>query len=35
MEKVKINFKEVWDDVLVNGSLLVIGQYFLTMLGMG
>lgn len=35
MEKVKINFKEVWDDVLVNGSLLVIGQYFLGMLGMG
>jgi hypothetical protein len=33
-EKVKINFKEIWDDVWVNGSLLAIGTYFMHLLGM-
>jgi hypothetical protein len=34
MKKVKLNFKEIWDDVWVNGSLLVIGSYFMKLLGM-
>lgn len=32
-EKVKINFKEIWDDVWVNGTILVISSYFMTLLG--
>jgi len=34
-EKVKINFKEIWDDVWVNGTIMAISSYFLALLGMG
>lgn len=33
MKKVKFNFKEVWDDIWVNGTILVISSYFMAMLG--
>lgn len=32
-EKVKINFKEIWDEIWVNGTILVISSYFMTLLG--
>jgi hypothetical protein len=32
-EKVKINFREIWDDVWVNGTIVIISSYFMALLG--
>lgn len=33
-EKVKINFREIFDDVWVNLTITAISTYFMTLLGM-
>lgn len=32
MKKVKINFREIWDDVWVSGTLIVLGNYFTSLI---
>ncbi len=32
-EKVKLNFKQIWDDVWVNGTIVIISSYFMALLG--
>lgn len=30
----KINFKEIWDEIWVNGSIALISTYFMSLLGL-
>jgi hypothetical protein len=32
-EKVKVNFREIWDDIWVNGTIVIISSYFMALLG--
>jgi len=32
-EKVKLNFREILDDVWISGTIMMISSYFMTLLG--
>ena len=33
MKKVKLNFKEIWEEVWINGTIVIIASYFMALLG--